>query len=151
MKELCSVYAANARVGRLLDTCGRTSPVPGRGRFIKRRQATLVLGVAISSPTVVVLPQAIASLLLRFAEKFEITVTRHSSRPQVVLNYEDRDRGVLWNHNWPCHTGPREDHLVAFHTDAIEAVRFKDFPESLLRDWAKLWHAPKGAAWKLAE
>ncbi len=40
--------------------------------------------------------------------------------------------------------------LVAFHTDALEAVSLKDSFEDLVWDRAKLWHAPKGAAWKLA-
>ncbi len=92
----------------------------------------------------------LAGKRLQLAEEFEIALTRHAGRTQVVLDYEDGNGGVLWNHNWPCHTGLGEYHVVAFHTDALKAVSLKDSFEDLVWDRAKLWHAPEGAAWKLA-
>jgi hypothetical protein len=47
----------------------------------------------------------LAGKRLQLAEEFEIALTRHAGRTQVVLDYEDGNGGVLWNHNWPRHTG----------------------------------------------
>ena len=66
------------------------------------------------------------------AKKFEIAFARHSGRTQVVLNYENRDAGVLWNHNRPDDASLCEDHVIAFHANAAEPVCLKDSFEGLV-------------------
>jgi len=58
-------------------------------------------------------------------EQFEIAFARHARRSQVVLNDEYGKRGIFWNHDGPCDTGLRKNHVIPFGAHTAEPIRFE--------------------------
>jgi hypothetical protein len=76
-----------------------------------------------------------------FVQKFEVTVTGDSSSPEVVLDDEYRNSGVLGNHDGPDNSWLNKDHVIAFSADATKALGLEDSDQLFIRNRTKLWHA----------
>ena len=64
---------------------------------------------------------------------------------QIVLNNENRNNGVLGDHDWPYDAGFSKYHVVALGSDAYEAFGLETFDEPFIRDWSQPRHASAGA------
>ena len=84
------------------------------------------------------------------AEKFEVAVARDAAGPEIVLDNEDRDRGVLGNHHRPNDARLGENHVIALGTDATKTFGLEDFDQLFIGDRVKLWHASVEAGESLA-
>jgi len=87
---------------------------------------------------------------MSLADKFEVAVARDAAGPQIVLDDEDRNGGVLGNHHWPNDARLGEDHVIALSADATKTFGLEDFYQLLIRNRAKLWHASVEAGESLA-
>src|SRR5437016_5049678 len=76
------------------------------------------------------------------AQQFEVAITGHSRGTEIVLDNKHRHGSIPGNHNRPDYTRLGEYHMIALGAHAAKTIGLEDFDELLIRNRAKLWHAP---------